>query len=233
MQRDKDLNYPEANIQITVVDAERDKTISVHPREPIPFLKKKLNKATGGSANAWMDIILTKGNIWCGEQLLNYKSVKDYGISHHDKLQSADDMDGAPWSQQARERLIQIGDRQYMDCHFPTEVNKDDVVTVKDIKKQICEIEKNDRLFDQIILVKRGKKEALADHIGWLRRLEVRMKDTHKWYIEDKFEKLCHGYCDEVKQKTELNISMYIKNIVLTYCPKFNQYSLFHVDTGL
>lgn len=126
-----------------------------------------------------------------------------------------------------------------MDMNLPTEIGSDDVYTVHDIKKRICDIEKNQRLYDQIILVKPGNNEALDDDKKFhkyirntrksLNIYEVRMKNTNKWYIEDKFEKLCHGYCNEIAKETKLNIPMYLRNIVLNYCPKYNETSLFHI----
>ena len=45
------------------------------------------------------------------------------------------------------------------------------------------------------------------------------MKDSNKWLVEDKCDKVCYGYCREIEQGFMLNMPWYLKNIIRNYHP--------------
>ena len=111
-----------------------------------------------------------------------------------------------------RGKVLQIGKNHYLN-HKEFDKNVTDLY----VKRKICEIEENAALFDEIILKRIYPKNTL-NTLLMVDALEVRMKDTNKWYLEYKYEILCIGYCNQIERKSKMTIPTSIKYIVLNYC---------------
>ena len=234
--RSMSLNLPKEAIQIYVNSGGGAvRTLICHPREPIAIVRKKLanilsvpwdriHLSYNRSVAIDLDRTLWYNCILRGSTL--HSSL--YVSGHH------------------TEKILQIGDKQYFDDYS---FSKMDDCTIDEIKKEICRIEGNEELFHRIKIVIPGNSKILDGDAGnckiwsaemrnlWkegqIRITEIRMKDTNKWYIEDKFDKLCIGFCNEIETDSMLRIPNYLQKIVLKYCPKYNDNSLFHHEYGL
>ena len=214
-------------------------SILVHPDEPIPVIKHKI--ATHKQL-PWSRINLFSETT----QLLNNKTLNSYNIQNGDTLR-ADLVDRQ--KSVNREQLIQIGETQYLQH---PEFRMD--VTVRDIKKWLCDEFKNEELYDQIEFQNPyGMNDLLAkeDTEVWQLRREdtsfvmaittdmmsvpgmqkdrvkilwVKMKGTNKWLIEDKLDKLCDGYCRGWEHELMMTIPVYLKQIVRGYHPNVCKY---------
>ena len=101
--------------------------------------------------------------------------------------------------------LIQVSDKQWLDYDGFNQ----SATMMTDIRTKICEIESNERLYDAITFISSPPNNTLL----YGERLEMKMKETNKWYLEDKYEKICFGFCNELK----LKVPRSLQQIVIKY----------------